>query len=40
MDRLAQRLGQFEAAGMDVNLHGGSFVRLPLDPTGAQNQNK
>jgi hypothetical protein len=24
MDRMAQRLGEREAAGMDVDLHGGS----------------
>jgi hypothetical protein len=40
MDRLAQRLGQLEAAGMDVDLHGGSSGELPVDPTGAKKQNK
>jgi hypothetical protein len=40
MNRMAQRLGQLEAAGMDVDFHGGSSVELPLDPTGDKKQNK
>jgi hypothetical protein len=40
MDRLAQRLSQREVAGLDVDLHGGTCVELPLDPTGDQKQNK
>jgi hypothetical protein len=38
--RMAQRLGQLEAAGMDVDLHGGSSVELPADPTGDEYQNE
>jgi hypothetical protein len=40
MDGMTQRLGQPEAAGMDVDLHGGCSVGLPVDPKGDQEQNK
>jgi hypothetical protein len=40
MDRMAQRLSQLEAAGMDVDLHYGSSVEMPVDPTSDKNQNK
>jgi hypothetical protein len=40
MNRMTQRLGQLEAAGMDVDLHDSSSVEFPTDPKGDEKQNK
>jgi hypothetical protein len=40
MDGVAQRLGQLEAASMDVDLHDSSSMEFPIDAKGDEKQNK